>query len=107
MKKILALAITFSLLISCQKGKVVAPETGSSFHSVKTDTLLSESISVRAILIDSDKVWYAANNGKYGYCDLKTQKQFFGHVSKDTLSLEFRSIAKTSKYIFIASIGNP
>ncbi|MGK4568640.1 WD40/YVTN/BNR-like repeat-containing protein [Flavobacterium sp. 3HN19-14] len=107
MKKIAALLLTFSLLMSCQKEKAAAEKSQSGFTSLKTDVLLKESISVRALLIDSNKVWYAANNGKYGYYDLKTQKNFFGNVSKDTLSLEFRSIAKTSKYIFIASIGNP
>ncbi|MDI1255791.1 MAG: oxidoreductase [Flavobacterium sp.] len=107
MKKIFVLVITFSLLISCQKKKTVADKTETFFNAVTIDTLLSESISIRAILIDANKVWYAANNGKYGYYDLKTQKSFSGHVSKDTLSLEFRSIAQTSKHIFIAAIGNP
>ena len=77
------------------------------FTSVETDTILQEELSVRALLVDSNKVWYAANKGQYGSIDLVTGKQFSGHVTKDTLSLEFRSIAQTKESIFILNVGSP
>lgn len=77
------------------------------FKSVEIDTLLNEKISIRAILIDTDKLWYAANNNKFGYIDLKTKSHYQNQVFNDTLKLEFRSIAQNSKAIFIANIGNP
>ncbi|ESU26657.1 putative oxidoreductase [Flavobacterium limnosediminis JC2902] len=78
-----------------------------SFTSVEIDTLLSEKLSIRAICIDSNKVWYAANNGNYGYLSLNGGKNFVGNVVKDTLKLEFRSIAQTKDNIFVLSVGNP
>lgn len=77
------------------------------FKSVEIDTLLNEKISIRAILIDTDKLWYTANNNKFGYIDLKTKSHNQNQVFNDTLKLEFRSIAQNSKAIFIANIGNP
>lgn len=78
-----------------------------SFTSVTIDTLLQEKLSIRALTIDNEKVWYAANNGNYGNIDLKTGKHFVGNIVKDTLKLEFRSIAQTKDNIFVLSIANP
>ena len=73
----------------------------ASFKSVQIDTLFQDKISIRAILIDKNKfgtqqiildlvfmIWIKIKNLKV-------------HIIKDTLKLEFRSIAQTSKDIFI------
>ena len=108
MKNQLFCLMIIMLFSACGK-KTPAPiaDTLRVFTSVKVDTILQEEISIRAILIDSGKVWYAGNNGKYGSIDLETNKQLSGHVTKDTLSLEFRSIAQTKDYIFILNVGTP
>lgn len=93
--------------MSCKKEVISISQSAIIFNSVDVDTILSDSISIRAILIDNDKVWYAGNHGKYGCVDLNSKKAFNGYIAKDTLKLEFRSIAKTSKSIFILSISNP
>jgi photosystem II stability/assembly factor-like uncharacterized protein len=64
-------------------------------------------MSCRALSIDKNKVWFAANNGKYGYVALDSAPNFTGSIAKENLKLEFRSIAQTSKYIFILSVANP
>ena len=88
--------------------KTIAKDTlKPSFTSVEIDTLLLEKLSIRALEIDNDKVWYAANNGNYGYLSLIGDKNFVGNIAKDTLKLEFRSMAKTKDYVFVLSIGNP
>ena len=108
MKKILFLGLSLLLITSCKTDNESVVEVKPRvFTSVVVDTLLHEALSVRAILIDSNKVWYAANNGQYGSIDLATDKRFNGHVTKDTLSLEFRSIAQTKEFIFIMNIGTP
>lgn len=86
---------------------VVVPDFKPSFSSVDIDTLLLEKLSIRAIAIDSGRVWYAANNGNYGRLDLHNGKHFVGNIVKDTLKLEFRSIAQTKDYIFVLSVANP
>jgi photosystem II stability/assembly factor-like uncharacterized protein len=75
--------------------------------SVSIDTLFTDKISIRAIEIDENKVWYAADKNRFGYVDLLTNKRIERKVSLDSLNLEFRSIAQTKYSIFILSVGNP
>ncbi|WP_313807901.1 oxidoreductase [Flavobacterium sp.] len=87
--------------------EVKPPAFEPSFTTVAVDTLLAEKLSIRTLVIDNNKVWYAANNGNYGNIDLKDGKRFVGHIQKDTLKLEFRSMAQTEDNIFVLAIGNP
>jgi photosystem II stability/assembly factor-like uncharacterized protein len=74
---------------------------------VEIDTLFLDKISIRAILIDKDKVWYAADNSRFGFYDLGKNKKRESTLVRDSLKLEFRSIAQTSSSIFILSVSNP
>lgn len=108
MKNALTFLLLLVVLFSCkQENKALVFSNTKIFTSVTIDTLLEEELSIRAILVDSNKIWYAANKGQYGSIDLKTDKRFNGHVTKDTLSLEFRSIAQTKDYIFMVNVGSP
>lgn len=108
MKKIVFILLSFSLIISCKKKEnEIIENEAIPFASVTVDNIFSDSISIRAIVMDSGKIWYAGNKGKYGYFDLNSSKDFNGHVAKDTFKLEFRSIAKTSSHIFILNVGSP
>lgn len=100
--RFLVLIISF-LLTGCQTKE----KQEKTFAKVEISTIYEDSISIRAILIDSNQLWFAGNKGKYGAIDLKTQKIFNGHIVKDSLSLEFRSIAKPKEGILIASVGSP
>lgn len=102
MKKSLLLLL-FPLLFACN-GK---PDYKASFTAVQADTLLEDKISIRALTIDGDKVWYAGSNGKYGFVSLSGGKAFNGVIAKDTLFPEFRAIAKTKDNIFILNAGSP
>lgn len=77
------------------------------YKYVKIDTLFKEKISIRAIIVDSDKLWYAGDNGQVGFIDIRTTLNSNKQIVKDNLKLEFRSIAKTSKNIFLNNIGSP
>jgi photosystem II stability/assembly factor-like uncharacterized protein len=95
----------FLLLISCKSdGNFIGTQKFSKFS---IDTLLYQNLSCRAILIDKNKVWYAANNGLFGSLSLNSSKQFQGNVAKDSVKIEFRSIAQTDKSIFVLAVGNP
>ena len=74
---------------------------------VSYDTIFTDNISIRAILLDKNKVWYAADKNRFGYYDLSKNQRVERKISFDSLQLEFRSIAQTDKAIFILSIGNP
>lgn len=77
------------------------------FSSVQIDTLFQDKISIRAIVVDKGKIWYAGDNNRFGFYDLKLNKKFENTIVKDTLKIEFRSIARTSQYIYALSIANP
>jgi len=79
----------------------------TGFTSITIDTLFTDQISIRAILIDKDKVWYGADNSRFGCYDLGKKEKFEEHIYRDTLKLEFRSIAQTSKNIYLLSVANP
>lgn len=75
--------------------------------SVVVDTLLSQKISIRAILIDKKKIWFSANNNRFGYVDIEKGSQYIQKIKVDSLEMEFRSIAQTTTNLFCLSAGNP
>ena len=105
MKKYLPLLLLSLFFASCKKQEKA--DFKPSFASVTTDTLLKDSLSIRALTIDGDKVWYAGSKGKYGWVSLSGGKNFTGVASQDTIYPEFRSIAQTKENVFILSVGSP
>lgn len=104
MKKTFLFLTILTLLISC-KSQIIS--SNEPFQSVKIDTVLNDKISIRAILVDKDKLWYAADKNRYGYYDFKTDKHIEKTIFNADNKLEFRSIAQTEKAIFIINVGNP
>jgi photosystem II stability/assembly factor-like uncharacterized protein len=80
---------------------------GKSFSTVKIDTLFEDIISIRAIVMDDNKVWYAGDKNRFGFYDLRLNKKIENKIVEDTLKLEFRSIAKTNDFIYVLSVANP
>jgi photosystem II stability/assembly factor-like uncharacterized protein len=77
------------------------------YKTVVIDTLFQDNISIRAITIDRNKIWYAANNSKFGFYNLEKNEKLESKIRKDSLPLEFRSIAKTTNNIFLLNVANP
>lgn len=99
----IVLSLAFGILLcSCKSIEV----NTKHFTSVVIDTLLQDKISIRALALDNDKVWYAADKSRFGCIDLTSnqKKEFQIPFEK---SIEFRSIAQTSNYVFILSVANP
>jgi hypothetical protein len=61
--------------------------------------LFQDNISIRAITADANKIWYAANNSRFGFTIWS--KKFESKITKDSLPLEFRSIAQTATNVFL------
>lgn len=76
-------------------------------HTLMIDTLLSQKISIRAIEIDGDKIWYAGDQNQLGYYNTQTNKKTEILIQEDSLKLEFRSLAQNTHSVFVANIGNP
>lgn len=94
--------IISSMFFSCKKN---IPK--SDFTKVVLETIYEDSISIRAISLEDNFLWFSGNNGKYGKIDLSKNVTFKEQIKKDSLQLEFRSIAQTKEAIFILSIANP
>jgi len=106
MKNFLSLFIFAIALFGC-KSKSSLSILNENKTSFSIDTLFSDKISIRAILIDKNKVWYAADKNRFGYYDLKKNRRVELKINKDSLQFEFRSIAQNNHFIFILSVGNP
>lgn len=108
MKNSFAFLILIILIFSC-KSKIMKNQMDDTNYNVTSsfETIFTDKISIRAILIDKNKVWYVADKNRFGYYDLKINKRIERKISYDSLQIEFRSIAQTEKDIYIASIGNP
>lgn len=96
------------ILISC-KARVYEniSKDKTIYQSVAIDTLFQDNISIRAIVIDENKIWYAANNSRFGFYDLKTNAKFERQIDKEGLKLEFRSNAQTANAVFLLNVANP
>lgn len=74
---------------------------------IKIDTLINDKISIRAILVSNDQVYYSADKNRVGKKSLINEAKFERNIKNDTLKFEFRSIAQTNDYIFVLPVGNP
>lgn len=108
MRTFFLLFLTVFFLNSC---KTIRNENENKnktiFKSVQIDTLFQDNISIRAIAIDGNKIWYAANGSRFGFYDMQKKVRNERRIANDSLKLEFRSIAQTPKNIFMLSVANP
>lgn len=104
MKKTTMLLFILLILLSCEK--VILPKS-DYFDSARAEILITDEFSVRAICIDNNKIWYAANNGKYGYYDLVTKEKYQKVLTYENFNPEFRSISSNGSSIFLLSAGSP
>ena len=106
MKKSLFLVVLSWVFVSCgSKSAIITFNKLESLASI--DTLFTDKISIRAIEIDQNKIWYAGDKNRFGYFDLTTNQRIERKINSDSLQIEFRSIAQTSHSVFILSVGNP
>lgn len=104
MKNTALFLMAFLLCIGCKSGSKVYD---TAFQGIQIDTVLIQKMSIRALLIDKDRLWYAGDKSRLGFYNFKTGKKSEIHLTDAIPILEFRSIAQTSDYIFVAGIGSP
>jgi len=108
MKHFLIYFLVFVVSSSCSLSKHQDIENQTThfegIHNI--DTLLLDKISIRAIAIDNNKVWYSADKSRFGYIDLESLQKKEFEIGSDKKT-EFRSIAQTKHFIFVLSVANP
>lgn len=70
------------------------------------ETILNDKISIRAIELYDNKVWYSGTDSKFGYVDLnnpKIQKQ----IKLSEKKLQFRTLAQDKKSFYTINIESP
>ncbi|MBK0368948.1 WD40/YVTN/BNR-like repeat-containing protein [Flavobacterium agrisoli] len=105
MKNIGFLFLIFLIVTNCKSASSL--NMVESDTVVKIDTLFQDKISIRAIVCENSKVWYAADANRFGYFDLIENKRNEIKIVSDSLALEFRSIAQNQENIFVLSVANP
>lgn len=79
----------------------------NTFSSLKIIPVLEDSISVRALELKDDFLFYAGSNGKYGYISLKDFNEKYQFQIPGDPFPEFRATGITENTDFILSVGNP
>ena len=103
MKYILYAALILSTL-SCKPKEEFIPR---EFSKIWTQDILKDSLlSIRAIELADNNVYYAANKGRYGVV-LDDGSLVKDLVAYDSITPSFRAAAYTPKDFFIISIANP
>lgn len=80
--------------------------TFSFAQKVEIQTLLKDQISIRALQIYDDKVWYAGTDSKFGFVSLKDSADKKQMKLSDE-KLEFRTLAQDRKYFYTINILSP
>lgn len=102
MRSIFCFITVFIFFISCKE------QTKFSKNISLEETILySDSVSIRALSIIGDTLWFAGSKGKYGTIDLVNKKIFRGRIANDTMTYEFRSLGVTDKAFYVLSVSNP
>lgn len=107
MKWFCEIFIITMMLNGCKEEKKIDPNIRLPFTGVTVDTLLVDSMSIRAITVELDKVWYATDKGKYGFCTYDRAPFFSGILLQDKVPLHFRGIAKNRSSVFMLSTEKP
>lgn len=104
MRNSIFLTFFLTFIISC---KSTFNDKKVNSTTISMDTLLLDKISIRAILVSDNNVFYAGNKSRVGYINLKDKSKKEIRVDKDSISLEYRSITQTDDVIFVVNIGSP
>lgn len=87
---------------------LVTKSNSQAFQSIKIDTILSEKISIRAIALFEDRVYFAGDKSRVGFIRIpKRESEINEALVRDTVQYEYRSLAINGQDVFALAIGNP
>lgn len=77
-----------------------------SAQKVEMETLLKDKISIRALQIWDNKVWYSGTDSKFGYVSLKDSADKKQLILSDK-KLQFRTLAQSRTHFHLINIESP
>lgn len=99
------LVLAVFLLVGC--GSNEKETTKNPFTSAEIESILEDSISVRAIEVIDGNMAFAANKGMYGIYNAGPGSWNINVQAYDTILPEYRAVASTSTDFFMLSVGTP
>ncbi|MCZ8228768.1 oxidoreductase [Flavobacterium sp.] len=103
----ITIILFFSVLCGYLGNAQKSAKIDSFFQKIEIDTLFEDKISIRSLTIDKDKIWFAADQNRYGFYDVKKREKVIHKLSKDSLKFECRSSAITPNHFFALTIASP
>lgn len=91
---------TFSILFLCL-GILAFSQQVESFT-----TVLNDKISIRALELYDNKVWYSGTDSKFGFVDLKNQKNR-KQINLSDKKLQFRTLSQDNSAFYAINIESP
>ena len=101
-KLFILLVIVLTACNSAEKKEVKKP-----FSEVEVETLLEDSISIRALEIMDEDLAFAGSGGYYGIYNSLQDQVRVNRQQYDSIYPEFRAVASTSTDFFMLSVANP
>ncbi|PZD77920.1 oxidoreductase [Mesonia sp. K7] len=78
------------------------------FATVKVETILERPVSIRALHVCKDYIFYSGTNSEFGYLNTADHSvAYIGEIDNNTNNIDFRALAKNKEDDFILSAGNP
>ncbi|HEX7870183.1 MAG TPA: glycosyl hydrolase [Chryseobacterium sp.] len=75
-------------------------------QNVSFETILNDKISIRAIELYDNKVWYSGTDSKFGFVDLKNSKNQ-KQIKLSEKKLQFRTLAQDKNSFYTINIESP
>jgi len=104
-KKVIVLFFSV-LCFNCAKAQDIEKKV-SFFQKMEIETLFQDYLNIRSLNIDRNKVWFVADQNRYGFYDLSKREKLIHKLAKDNLKFECRSSAITKQHFFALTIASP
>ena len=101
---VILLLIFFTACVNVAQKENVEHE----FSSVTVEDIFTKPISIRALNVNPNHIFYAGSQGQFGYLNTADHSvAFLGRIGEFDTETEFRAIGSTEESDFILSAGNP
>lgn len=92
------------LLASCASEPEFVPK---QFKTVGVETLLADSVSIRAITLMGNNLAFAGSDNTYGIYNAGDTRARSSRLRIDSVNTEFRAVAATTSDFFMLGVGDP
>ena len=101
-------ALLFLLFLTACVNVAQQENVAHEFSSVTVEDIFNKSVSIRALNVTPNHIFYAGSQGQFGYLNTADHSvAFLGRIGAQDTETEFRAIGSTEESDFILSAGSP